>query len=142
MTGRTAFPYWRWAEILAPTTAQPLLIYNQFYWRDRVAATKNEVGQGVAVTVGCWFEHMLPQPVWQALGLAELALPFELPQDVEAIPIDFETGQAGLLLLNHNPEPVPVHLDRPAEELLLDLPPTMVLTLQPRGVGVLKFVKP
>jgi beta-galactosidase len=137
--GKLGFPYWRWAEILTPTAAQPLLFYNQFYWRDRVAATKNEVGDGVAVMVGCWFEHMLPVPVWQALGLDEFAAPFKLPPDVEAIPVEFETSENGWLLLNHNPEPALVHLQQPAAELLLDLPPTRLVTLQPRGVGVVRF---
>lgn len=136
--GRLAFPYWKWAEILSSTTAEPLLFYNQFYWRDRVAVTQNRVGAGLALYVGCWFEHMLPRPVWEALGLAELALPFELPAEVEAIPIDFDDGE-GVLLLNHNAEPVTLALDRPAAELLLDLPPMRIITLPPRGVAVLKY---
>lgn len=139
VTGQSSFPYWRWAEILEPTTAQPLLLYNQFYWRDRVAATKNEVGQGRVVMVGCWFEHMLPGPIWAALGLAEFALPLALPPDVEAIPIVFEGGEDGLLLLNHNATPATVHLDRPGAELLLDLPPLTALTLPPRQVGIVRF---
>lgn len=139
VAGKSSFPYWRWAEILEPTTAQPLLLYNQFYWRDRVAATKNEVGQGMAIMAGCWFEHMLPGPIWQALGLDEFALPIALPPDVEAIPIVFEDGEDGLLLLNHNAAPAAVHLDRPGAELLLNLPPMKVMTLQPRGVGIVKF---
>jgi beta-galactosidase len=137
--GKLSFPYWRWAEVLAPTTGQPLMFYNQFYWRDRAAVTKHEVGRGVAVMVGCWFEHMLPAPVWEALGLDQLAVPFRVPQDVEVIPIAFETGGEGLLLLNHQAEPVLVHLHQPASELLLDLPPTQMITLQPKGVAVVKF---
>ncbi|MCB0209851.1 MAG: beta-galactosidase [Anaerolineae bacterium] len=139
-TGSLSYPYWRWAELLTPTTSQPILFYNQFYWRDQVAATKNEVGQGVAIYMGCWFEHMLPQTVWEAIGLEEAALPFNLPEDVEGIAIDFENGQEGLLLLNHNSEPKTVHLHRPATALLLNLPPTQLVTLPPREVAILQFI--
>jgi beta-galactosidase len=138
VNGSLAFPYWKWAEVLAPTTAEPLLFYNQFYWRDRAAVTLNRVGPGLAIYAGCWFEHMLPRPVWEALGLTELALPFEVPEAVEAIPIEFDDGE-GLLLLNHNAEPVTLTLDRPAAELLLDLPPMRVITLPPRAVAALKY---
>ncbi|MCB0171794.1 MAG: beta-galactosidase [Anaerolineae bacterium] len=138
-SGGLSFPYWRWAELLRPTTGQPLLFYNQFYWRDQVAATQNEVGQGIAVYVGCWFEHMLPQTIWEELGLDELALPFTLPNDVEAIAIDFADGAEGVLLLNHNAEPKSVHLHRPVVSLLLNLPPTTLITVQPRDVAVLRY---
>lgn len=138
-TGKHSFPYRYWAEILQPATAQPLYFYNQHYWRDRVAATRHEVGAGVAVTMGCWFEH-LPPLIWQALGLDRLALPFTIPQDVEAIPIDFTEGGNGLLLLNHNAEPVSLHLHRAATELLLNLPATTMIVLQPRDVAVVRFV--
>lgn len=136
---RLSFPYWRWAEVLVPTSGQPLLYYNQFYWRDRVAATVNEIGAGVAVYVGCWFEHMLPQTVWDALQLDEFSIPFEVSPDIEAIGIEFEDGRAGVLLLNHNAKPTAVHLHQPAVELLLDFPPTTLITLQPRDVAVLRF---
>ncbi|MCB0195924.1 MAG: beta-galactosidase [Anaerolineae bacterium] len=139
-TGSLSYPYWRWAELLTPTTGQPILFYNQFYWRDQVAVTKNELGQGVAVYVGCWFEHMLPKTVWEALELDEVALPFDLPEEVEGIAIDFEDDSEGLLLLNHNSEPKTVHLHRPATMLLLSMPPTLVVTLPPRDVAILQFV--
>lgn len=138
-TGSLSFPYWRWAELLQPTTAQPLLFYNQFYWRDQVAVTEHKVGQGVAVYVGCWFEHMLPQTVWQSLGLDELALPFNLFTEIEGIAIDFADGSEGLLLLNHNAEPKTIHLHRPATNFLLNLPPSQLITIQPRDVVILQF---
>jgi beta-galactosidase len=138
-TGKHSFPYRYWAEILQPTAGQPLYFYNQHYWRDQVAATRHELGQGVAVTMGCWFEH-LPPLIREALGLAQLALPFAIPQDVEAIPIDFDNGGNGLLLLNHNSEPVSLHLHKPATELLMNLPTTTIIVLQPRDVAMIRFV--
>lgn len=138
-TGSLSFPYWRWAELLTPTTAQPLLFYNQFYWRDQVAATVNKVGRGAAVYVGCWFEHMLPRTIWEALGLDAFALPFTLPEGVEGIALNFEDGQAGLLLLNHNSEPKTIHLHRSAESLLLNLPPARLIAIQPRETALLRY---
>lgn len=139
LDGKRSFPYWRWAEVLVPITAQPLMLYNQFYWRDRVAVTQREVGRGRAMMVGCWFEHMLPGPIWEALELDRFAAPFQVPPDVEVIAIDFDGGEEGLLLLNHRSEPALVQLHRPAAELLLDLPPTQMITLQPKGVAIVKF---
>jgi hypothetical protein len=89
--------------------------------------------------VGCWFEH-LPPLIWEALGLDKVALPFAIPQDVEAIPINFDNGGSGLLLLNHNSEPVTLHLDRPATELIMSLPATTMIVLQPRDVAVVKYI--
>jgi hypothetical protein len=90
--------------------------------------------------MGCWFEH-LPPLIWEALGLAQLALPFAVPQDIEAIPISFADNSSGLLLLNHNPDPISLQLHQPATELLMNLPATTMIVLQPRDVAVVQLSK-
>jgi len=55
--GRT-LAYHTWAETLATTTAEPLFVYNDGLTAGQAAITRNAVGQGEAIYLGCWPEDI------------------------------------------------------------------------------------
>ncbi|MDM8527427.1 beta-galactosidase [Anaerolineales bacterium HSG24] len=131
--------YQLWADVLEPTTAEPLMVYSNQYWAGKAAATMNKVGQGVAVTIGYLSEPFFASSVWQTLGLNELALPFNLPAGVEATRISFEGGGEGLLLLNHHESQTTVEFSQPVDALLSEQPKVTSLPLAPFGVEVVRW---
>lgn len=146
VTGKTQFvnngqpyAYHLWAETLQLDTAQPLCTYTDHYWAEKVAVAQNKVGDGLVVTLGCWFNEIIPPPVWQALGLDGVALPFTLPPNVEGIPLALADDRVGLMLLNHNETAATVNLGREAIDLLNQSTPLTELTLDPLGVAILKM---
>lgn len=48
--------YHTWAETLAPTTADPLFVYNDGLTAGQAAITRNAIGQGEVIYLGCWPE--------------------------------------------------------------------------------------
>ncbi|MDM8519021.1 beta-galactosidase [Anaerolineales bacterium HSG6] len=131
--------YQLWADVLEPTTAEPLMFYSNQYWAGKVAATVNKVGQGMAVTIGYLSEPFFAPSVWQALGLNKLALPFNLPASVEATRISFEDGGEGLLLLNHNENRTTVEFSQAVDALLHEQSDVISLPLAPLAVAVIRW---
>ncbi|GAB4533877.1 MAG: beta-galactosidase [Anaerolineae bacterium] len=111
---RTTVPVSLWCEVLSPTTARPLAIYQTDYYAGRAAATLRDVdtGGGRAIYVGvlagpdfygALFDWLLPQ-----VGVKSLMV---TPPGVEA---KARIGPAGRVVFVLN------HTDRPATVTLID----------------------
>ncbi len=116
------------------------MVYNDsHYWSGQAAVTQQTLGKGVAATLGCWFDPPIPPPVWQALGLSALAPGFKLPNLVESVPLRFEEGGEGLMLLNHNQDPAVLELPHKFVDLLAEGPEKDRISLEPLSVAILRF---
>lgn len=97
--------YRLWAEILAPSTATPILRYADGYYKDAVAGTVNKVGAGEVYYIGCWSDTFLPRSVWQGLGLQQHAIAErDLPRNAvfEVVKMHDEAGNVVEVRLNHS----------------------------------------
>lgn len=134
------YTYRLWAEVLKPTTAVPLLTYDDHYWAGETAVAQNEFGAGTAVTLGCWFDDPLPDPLWEAMGLEELISPLWQHRDeLEVIALDFEDGDTGAMLLNHSEQAKIVRPHTIVHSLLEDESDSDMIHLPPLGVAILKW---
>ena len=126
-----------WFEVLAPTTARPLAIYQADYYADRPAATLREVDEGrtiyVGVLAGADFYGLLFDWLLPVVGVRPL---LDTPPGVEAAA---RVGPAGrvLFLLNHNDAPVTVTLPTRYADALTDEAVSQELRLGPREVRIL-----
>ncbi len=96
--------YRLWAEVLKPTTAEPIMRYADGYYKDGIAGTVNKVGAGAAYYIGCWGEPIIPRSVWQALDLQTFSLTEkDAPrgQTIEMIRMEDATGNPVTVRLNH-----------------------------------------
>jgi len=127
-----------WFEVLAPTTAHPLAIYQADYYAGRPAATVRKVGQGRAIYVGVLagadfygllFDWLLP--------LVQVEPLLDTPPGVEAAA---RVGPAGrvLFLLNHSDAPATVALPDRYADALTGEPVAQELRLGPRKVRILQ----
>ena len=127
-----------WCEVLAPTAARPLALYQVDYYAGRPAATVRRVGQGRAVYVGVLagadfygplFDWLLP-----LVGVEPL-LTTHPGTEVAA-----RVGPAGrvLFVLNHNDVPTTVMLPALYADALTGEPVGQELQLGPREVRILR----
>jgi len=130
-------PVRHWFEVLQPTSAQPLAIYESDYYAGRPAATIRKVEQGRAVYVGvladadfygALFDWLLP--------LLDVESLLDTPPGVEA---SARTGPAGqvLFLLNHSDVPAAVSIPEVCLDALTGERASGQLRLEPRGVQIL-----
>lgn len=133
-------PYHLWAELLRPTTATPLMKYDDQFWAGETAVALQTHQAGQVLTLGCWFENApLPPVAWQALNLNALAVPFTLPEWVECNPIEFADGSEGYQLINHNKErAVTLHLPFSFTVYLDGEVEESGINLRPLGVSLIK----
>ncbi len=133
-TGRA--PVSLWFEVLTPTVARPLAVYEDECYAGRPAVTIRELGQGQAIYVGVLagsdfyrllFDWLLPT--------ADVALPLETPDGVEAVE---RVGPAGsiLFLLNHNSAPATVMLPKGTVDALTGSPCGPSIEMPARGIVV------
>ncbi len=138
-TGAAA-PVALWCEVLAPTTAEPLAVYEGDYYAGRPAATRRTLGHGQALYVGVLpgpefygplLEWLLPQ-----LGISPL-LPAPAPPGVEVVA---RVGPAGrlLFLLHHDDSTVQLTLPPGCRDALSGEPLTPTLSLGPRQVRIVR----
>ncbi|MCX7854946.1 MAG: beta-galactosidase trimerization domain-containing protein, partial [Anaerolineae bacterium] len=107
-----------WMEVLQPTGARPLAVYEEDFYARKPAATIADVGRGRAIYVGVLAGPEFYGPLMDWL-LPPLGVrpPLETPAGVEA---KVRVGPRGrvLFLLNHNDRPVQVSLPAPATDLV------------------------
>ncbi len=127
-----------WCEVLAPTTARPLALYQTDYYAGRPAATVREVGQGRAIYVGVLAGADFYGPLFDwLLPLAGVEPLLSTPPGVEAAARVGPEGQV-LFLLNHNDAPTTVTLPDRYTDALTDEPVGRELQLGPREVRILR----
>jgi beta-galactosidase len=126
-----------WFEILSPTTARPLAVYQADYYAGRPAATLREVDGGRAIYVGALagpdfygplFDWLLPQVEVQPL--------MNTPPGVEAKARVGPEGQI-VFVLNHTDRPAMVMLPGGYVDALTGEPAGQSLELGPREVRIL-----
>ncbi len=107
-----------WMEVLQPTGARPLAVYEADFYAGRPAATIAERGRGRAVYVGVLASRDFYGPLLDWL-LPQLGIrpPLRTPEGVEAKVRTGPNGQV-LFLLNHNDQPVRVSLPPPGTDIL------------------------
>jgi beta-galactosidase len=126
-----------WCEVLSPTTASPLAVYQADYYAGRPAATLREIKGGRAIYTGVLagadfygslFDWLLP--------LAGVEPVMATPPGVEATA---RVGPAGrtLFLLNHNEDAHKVTLPQVYTDALTGQPTSQELELGPREVRIL-----
>jgi beta-galactosidase len=127
-----------WCEVLAPTTARPLALYQTDHYAGRPAATVREVGQGRAIYVGVLpgADFCGPLLDW-LLPLVGVEPLLDTPPGVEAAA---RVGPAGrvLFLLNHNDATATVTLSDRYADALTGEPVAQELRLGPREVRILR----
>jgi beta-galactosidase len=132
-----AFQVTHWCEILTPTAARPLAVYEHDYYAGRPAATLRELQDGRAIYVGvlagadlygALFDWLLP-----LVGVEPL---LDTPAGVEAAARGGPAGRV-LFLLNHNETPASVTLPAPYADALSGEPVPRELSLGPREVRIL-----
>jgi beta-galactosidase len=130
-----------WFEVLAPTSARPLALYQDDYYAGRPAATWHEVKQGQAIYVGVLadsdfydrlFDWLLPK-----IGVETLLPQAAIPQGVEVAAREGPTGRI-LFLLNHNPTTAIVTLATGYVDAVSGKAITGELCLEPHQVRIVK----
>ncbi len=107
-----------WMEVLQPTGARPLAVYEEDFYAGEPAATIAEVGQGrafyVGILAGAEFYGPLMDWLLPQLGIRP---PLATPEGVEA---KVRAGPRGtvLFLLNHNDRAARVALPAPATDII------------------------
>jgi beta-galactosidase len=126
-----------WCEVLSPTKAHPLAVYQTDYYAGRPAATLREVDRGRAIYVGVLagpefygplFDWLLP-----LVGVEPLMI---TPAGVEAAARVGPAGQI-LFLLNHSDKPAMVTLPDGCVDALTGQPVSRSLGLGSREVKIL-----
>jgi beta-galactosidase len=128
-----------WFEVLAPTTARPLAVYQADYYAKRPAATVREVGQGRAIYIGVLAGADFYGPLFDwLLPLVGVEPSLSTPAGVEAAS---RVGPAGrtLFLINHNETPATVTFPAVGYlDALTDEATDRKLHLGPREVRILR----
>jgi beta-galactosidase len=128
-----------WFEVLAPSTARPLAVYQADYYAGQPAATLRDadVGEGRAIYVGVLAGPDFYGPLFDwLLPLVGVEPLFATPPGVEAAA---RTGPAGLalFLLNHTDEPARVTLPEGYVDALAREPVSRSLGLGSHEVKIL-----
>ena len=131
-------PATHWFEVLAPTSARPLAVYQDDYYAGRPAATVREIGRGRAIYVGVLADASFYGPLFDwLLSLVGVEPLLSTPPGVEA---SARVGLAGrvIFLLNHNDVPARVTLLARYTDALTGEPVGQELRLGPREVRILR----
>jgi beta-galactosidase len=135
-----SLPVTLWCEVLSPTTARPLAVYQSDYYTGRPAATLREVDRGRAIYVGVLAGPDFYGPLFDWLiPLVGIEPLLATPPGVEAAA---RVGPAGstLFLLNHAETPAAVTLPANYADALTGEPVSEELELEPRQVKILREV--
>lgn len=94
-------------DMITPTTAQIMYQYNDTFYSQYAAITKNQCGKGTAFYLGTDpDENILRQVLTQAMNQAGIT-PAWLPEEVECVTREWE-NKTVQILINHNPYAVEV----------------------------------
>jgi beta-galactosidase len=127
-----------WCDILIPTTAQIVARYRSQFYAGRAAITLNRYGHGQVAYVGTIGDMALHDAVvaWLA-GTTSLSPALATPDGVEAVE-RWQEGQRLLFVLNHADQAREIVLHQPMSDLLSNQGVRGQLTLEPKGVLILK----
>jgi len=129
-----------WFEVLSPTTARPLAVYQADYYAGRPAATLREVDGGRAIYVGVLAGPDFYGPLFDwLLPLVGVEPLLDTPPGVEAAARVGPAGRA-LFLLNHTDTPAMVTLPGNYADALTGEPVSQELQLGAREVRILHIV--
>ena len=126
-----------WADLLTPTTAQPVARYAEDFYAGQTAATINSIGAGKVIYLGTLGDSKFYADVTKwILELAGIKPLLETPTGIEATE-RWQGAQRLLFVLNHNETPQRIQLDGEYLDLLtekkfageVNLPPLSVLIL-------------
>lgn len=127
-----------WSDIIALEGAEVLGEFGEGWYAGRPALTRHTFGRGLA-----YYLATRPEPAGMAWLLARacheagVEPAAHVPAGVEAV--RRQSGTATLLyLLNHGHEPADVALESPALDLLTGQRHCGIVTLEPRGVAILR----
>jgi len=111
-----------WCDILEPTTADVLAVYDSSFYRGKAAVTRNAYGQGTVYYVGT----SLDERTWEEIGRRVLEQAgvdvLNMPDGVEAV-VRRGEGVEFLVLLNHSDRDVELTLPEGWEQERQFLPP-------------------
>jgi len=107
-----------WADVLRPTTAEPLAVYTQDYYAGRAAVTVNQYGGGRVIYAGTLGEAALFDALagW-TLKEAGVQPLLKVPAGVE-VTARYQNGSRLLFVLNHTSETQMIALDATYRNLL------------------------
>jgi beta-galactosidase len=133
--GRVPVRYW--FEVLRPTSAQPLAIYESDYYAGHPAATIRKVEEGRAIYVGVLADSDFYGALFDwLLPLLDIKPLLDTPPGVEALVRSGPAGQV-LFLMNHDDVPATVSIREGYLDALTGKGARGSLSLEPRGVRIL-----
>jgi beta-galactosidase len=131
------FTTYIWADLLIPTTAQPVAYYAEDYYAGHAAVTINAYGDGKAIYLGTLGNDNFYTGITQwILELSNIQPLFETPDGVE-VSERWKKGKRFLFVLNHTAENQEINLDGEYVDLLSDKSISGPEILKPYGVLIL-----
>jgi beta-galactosidase len=126
-----------WAEVVRPEGAEVLATFEKDFYAGKPAITRHTFGRGEAWYLATELEAGFYEDLIHMLASrAGLKPVLDVPANVEVCERSGD-GKRFLFLLNHNAEPVALHLGGlHGRELLTNLPATENWTLAPYGVAI------
>jgi beta-galactosidase len=127
-----------WADVLKPTTAEPVAVYTQDYYAGRAAITMNQYGAGRVIYAGTLGETAVFDALasWILAGSGVQPL-LDAPEGVE-VTARWQNGARLLFVLNHTKENQQLHLDRAYRNLLDGVVLSGSTVMPPKEVWVLE----
>lgn len=126
-----------WCDILKPTTARVLAVYDQEFYGGQPAITLNPVGNGQVIYVGTIGDAALANSLTDyAVRIAGVQFGFPTPQGVEAV-TRWHDDQPLLFLLNHTDSVQSITVDDAYHDLISNSPQAETIRLQPKQVMIL-----
>lgn len=130
-----------WCDVVEPVSAETLGVYTQDYYSGESCLTVNAFGKGTVYYLGCDLDgdamNRLMKYLCTRHGLSPVTYPIEGVEQVEA-----QDGEhTALFVMNHNPYPAVVPLDRIYENALTNDEEKDTVTLKPYDVAVLIWKK-
>ena len=127
-----------WCDVLQPTSASVLAVYDHNFYAGTPVITVNSLGQGQVVYVGTFGDSALVQDVTDlAAKLAGVRRGLATPAGVEALVRRKGNDQSLLFLLNHTDAVQSVELEQPHRDLLSGEVLLGQVLLSPKQVMVL-----
>jgi beta-galactosidase len=134
------FPCSFWSDVIHLTTAQALATYEQDYYAEGPAITRNPFGKGTAFYVGTapdpgGMDWLLEQAC-EAANIQPVSM--QAPAGVELLRRS-AGDSAWLFVLNHSAEKVAIPFEGRGKDLITDHPVDGIIELNPRDVAIIRL---
>lgn len=128
-----------WSDVLAPTTAQILAVYDEGYVAGKPAITCNSVGQGRVIYIGAMGDGSFVQTIVDyVLSTVQVKPALKIPETPSVEVTERWQGEQQLIfVLNHGAESVTLPLEGSYLDLVSEEHLENHLTLDPYGVRIL-----